>query len=253
MKTANKIYETTNYALFTPHTMNRLIDDKPPRTELVTSMRENGFRDSNPMHVVKSGRLYIIKQGHNRFKAAQKAGVPVKFVVTADDGMLPQSYEPEKAWSLRDILSAYVKQNKKPYVYAKGYIDRYRMPLNAAIQLLSKGDLGQTGSVTKDFRYGNFNIKNVAFAEEIGATVTFCRRFLPFAGKQAFIAALVRCSKVDGFDLDRFEKKVKAHHTRFDEQPNLGKYIDAIEEMYNHHVKKSDTKPIAIFAKQLQS
>jgi len=249
MKKVNAVYETSDYELFRPHVMNRLLDDKPPRAELVRDMQDAGFRESNPIHVVKDGRRYTIKQGHNRFKAAKKAGVPIKVIITKDDGKKPQDYIAEKPWSLRDLLISYAEQGLKPYEYAQGYVKRYRVPLNAAIQLLSKGGLGQSGSVNTAFRNGDLRLYGVAFAESIGATVTFCRQYLSFAGKQCFIAALVRCAKVDGFDLEHFERKVASHAPKMDEQPNMGRYIEEIERIYNMKSQKKDRLSIAYPAK----
>ena len=70
---------TKNYDLFELHPFNR---DLHKDALLKTSMKENGFMPSSPIHCVRNGngKLKIIR-GHHRFANAKELGLPVWYVI----------------------------------------------------------------------------------------------------------------------------------------------------------------------------
>lgn len=246
MKTANRIVETKNYSLFRGHKINRCATAKK---QLVQSMKENGFLDSNPIHAVKNGKGYVIKQGHHRFIAAQEAGVPIKVVITADDGKLPQEYIPERRWSNTDILKAYADNGKKDYIYIKKFLKNYPMPVTSAIMLLSGHSLcdgGASGDSVKKFQIGLFKVNDYSGAERVGQLINFCHNYIKFAKRQSFISAISRVVRVDEFDDERFTKKVKSHHGMIQERPRYKEFIYEIEKVYNYRVSANNKVALAV-------
>lgn len=77
-----KIFETSNTKLFELWGANR---DVEKIKKLMESMKKHGWINSRPMSVVQgcNGKI-IIKDGHHRFEAAQRLGIPFKYVFDTD-------------------------------------------------------------------------------------------------------------------------------------------------------------------------
>jgi hypothetical protein len=244
MKKANTIYETRDYESFKSHALNRV---EEPRPELVKAMKKDGFLDAYPIHTVRKWKKYVIKAGHHRFAAARKLGIPIKFVITEEDGKLPQEYIPESRWTPKDVMVSYAKAGNKEYQYLAKYTRTYGIPIAVAIRILgkTKPEYGKTNA--QGFRGGHFEVGNYHLGEKVGEIVSHCANIVPYAKSKLFAGAVTAACKIDGFDPERFMHKMTKYGHMMDKQPDISSYIAAFERIYNRGARKGTIVPISVF------
>jgi len=247
MKTVNTIYETSEYDLFKGHALNRVEKAKP---EILRSLEQDGFWDAHPIHVVKKWNHYVIKEGHHRFAAAKQLGIPVKFVITEEDGKLPQEYIPETRWTPRDIMVSYSDAGNKHYKYLRKYVRTYGLPVHVAMCILAKRKESERGcgrSNAYGFRNGKLEIQNYALGEKVGEVIAHCANIVPYAKSKLFSGAIAAACKLEGFDPERFMSKMTSHGQLMDKQPDIMSYIAEFERIYNRNCRRGDIVPLSVF------
>lgn len=231
----NKIIETKDYTKFELHPFNRNPKHNTKKfRNLVASMKQYGWIDAYPMHVVENGNgKYKIKAGHNRFDAAQLLGIPVKYVICTDTASLTVFENSHNAWNMEDFMCGFTNQGNSNYSKVNAFKRKYGIPLQVTIALI-RGYADTGGNLTAQFKAGDFRIGNPTHAENVGEMVLFCDELgIEFCRNSRFVLALSKVMLVDGIDHDELKKKIKNHIYLVKKQPDVVGYIRMLEEVYN--------------------
>lgn len=250
------IRSTRNYDMFEPHEMNRTVrEDSLKFKALVRSMQQHGFLDAYPLHCVENGSDKLkIKGGHNRFRAAQKAGVPVKYVVSKDNATIHELEEggPGK-WRPIDYLNSFCKQGIKSYVTIKDFMDETGIGFQNTASMFY-GQTAGSGNYVKDgkFQTGKFQIRDYTHPNKVGDIVLFLKSIgIAWAHEDKFVKALSKVIWIPKFKPQRFKKKAQSFPFLIVKQRNVEQYLQLIETIYNYHAAKSQKINISFMAQEI--
>jgi hypothetical protein len=217
---------------------------------LEKSMQEHGWIDAYPMHVQKNGGDHLlIKAGHHRFCAARKLGIPVKYVICADEATIHELEKATNRWTIQDYLDSHIRQNRKDYMRVREYCDATGISVGMAVALLSGHTAHPGAEVLNAFRDGHFKIKpttNALIVKELCRQAHKCK--LRFYNNYLFVQALSRIAWVKELDVERMKSKFALFSDFMEKKANLEQYLAMLEDIYN---RQSRTKiPLAFLATQ---
>lgn len=238
------ITATRNYALFELHLFNR---DVEKINRLKESMRKHGWIDAYPMHCVREGNGRLrIKAGHHRFTVARELGIPVKYVVCDDDATIYELEQATNKWDLPDYLVSHCRTGKADYCEVARYIKETGIGVANAASMFY-GEMAGSHNVQDAFKRGDFNIRDRQHPLVVAQIVrAFREAGVAWAINQQFIQAISRIAKCPQFVLARALQKIAAHGSLCQKQPNLERYMQMFEDIYNRQAK--DRVPLVFFA-----
>lgn len=245
--TSNSVKETNKYHLFELHELNRDIN-KTDRLE--ESMRKHGWIDAYPMHVVRNGSDKMkIKDGHNRFQAAIRLGIPVKYVVCDDSATIWELQRPTCHWTPQHYLQSYVRAGRPAYIAVDRYVNDTGISLGHSISMLAGESAGSNNKMAS-FKAGTYRLSDPTHANQVKAIVLHMKKCgIKFATNSYFIQALSKVLWIDGFSVSKFKDKISAHAEHFEKQPNVEAYLYLIESIYNRQ-QRQNKLPVAFLASE---
>lgn len=230
-----KILETNNYGRFELHEFNR---DVRKTRELKASMEKYGWVDAYPMLVVRNGdnKLKIV-DGHHRFEVAQSLKVPVKYVEMKS---APKMHELENArnnWTLNDYVTSFVRSDNEPYIQLYEYHEDTGIPLGLCASMLCDNNAA-SGNYHVKIKSGKFKVIDSRHADMVGDIIKHCVSCgLAWATNNLFVQAISKCSRSKDFNPNVFKQKVTKFHAFLEKQPNLERYMEMIDELYNRQAR----------------
>lgn len=240
--------------MFELHELNRTVNEDGRRfKKLVESMEKYGWLDAYPVYCVKKGKRLKIIGGHHRFRVAQTLCIPVKYIV--DDIEIPiheiESLPPTK-WTYSDFLDSYCKAGVESYVALKDYMDRTDIGITNAASMFFGESAGSHNCFNGDtFTSGRFKIKNTTHPKQVESIVSILKSIgVKYANSNYFVIALSKTLRWDGFDMERFKQKAKAHTYVFEKKRNVGEYLQMIEDVYNRQCTKEKRVPLVFLVEQ---
>ena len=230
-----EIKQSADYDLFERHEFNR---DVKNTKNLENSMRKHGWIDAYPLHVTKNGSGKMkIKDGHTRFTAAQRLGIPVKYVVCKDSITLPEIGTATTPWKLQDYHASFVRSGNPNYVAVKDYCEKTGIGLTNAISMLA-GESAGSNNKRDQYIAGRYKVGDRVHADQVGEIVTYLNNIgVSVATANLFVQALSRCCRVEQFQTHQFKQKAKRFKSLLEKQQNLDAYITMIEDIYNRASK----------------
>jgi len=250
------IKSTTDYGKFELFPVNRTVNPSSARFKnLLESMKEHGWLSPYPMHCVKNGNGTLqIKAGHNRFKAAQILGMPVKYVVENDKADI---YSLEQAgpgkWANKDYLDSFCKKGIHSYLIIQEYMNRTGISLQHTASMFY-GQTAGSGNFVKDgkFQQGKFTIKDYKHPQDVADIVLELKSIgVTWSNDSKFVNSLSKCLKVPSFSKSRFLDKSRTFPQLFEKKKNVQDYMKLIELVYNYKAHRKDKSNIAFYAEEL--
>jgi hypothetical protein len=224
-----KILTSTEYSRFVSDPTNRPVRSNP---RLLQSMKRHGWLDAYPMHVVKEGDRYKIKDGQHRFLAAKKLGIAVKFVVCQEGADIAAINDTQRPWTITDHVQSRSAGGDTDYQYLLQFSQAHNLPVGVSAAILTATNVRKGAGLA--VRSGSFRVKDVEQAEKIARVVDATRQSVKWASHNLFIDAVRRCFSVEGFDVERLIKKIQAHPGLLSPQANLDGFLAMIETVYNY-------------------
>lgn len=239
------IQETRNYDRFELLEFNRDIHDT---RQLEASMREHGFLDAYPLHVVKNGAGKLkIKGGHHRFVVARKLNIPVKYVICDDNVSIHQLEKTTTRWTLKDYLASWVRIGLPEYLAVRDYHERTGIPLGLCTGLMG-GQQG-SGNFYDAFKAGTYHASENSIAEPVAEIVMgIAERDVKFAKHPLFVEAIAQCWLTSEFDTETFLTRVAANPSLMKKKTTKDEYLRLIEYVYNYKAQKK--VPMAFLARE---
>lgn len=242
------ITATKKYSMFELHEFNR---DVKKIKWLMALMKEHGWIDAYPLHVVRNGNgKLLIKNGHHRFEVARRLGIAVKYVVCDDTATIAELERGTNPWTLNDYFDSYCRQGKPEYLRVKDYVARTGIKLSQAISLLG-GESAGSANYNDAFKDGVYELADdQAHAEAVAGIVVACSACgVHFATARSFVHAISRVLFVPDFDGETFVCRVKSNTPLLTKQVGVDAYGEMIEYVYNY---RSQSKvSLAFPAKEL--
>lgn len=227
-----QILESNNYSKFTMTDFNR---DAEKTKELEASFREFGWIDACPLHVVRDddGKLRI-KQGHHRFIAAQKIGIPVKYVECNDKAPIHRLERTTRRWSMEDFLTSHCRDGRPEYTKVREYCEESGITLQAAISMLG-GQSAGSGNFSDAFKSGDYEVNessNHAYVVE-NIVLHMKKHRVKFYNNNLMVQAISKVVWLKEFDVIQFKSKIKSFNSFMEKKANLDQYLDMVEDIYN--------------------
>lgn len=244
------IRESKNYDQFEMTHFNR---DVKNTKKLEQSMKKYGWKDGFPMTVVPNGgKVLKIKAGHNRFTAAKKLNIPVKYVLDIDDDFsIFEEQLTTKSWNLSDYLVGHIRTGNVAYMVLKEFHKSSGIALSLCVALLA-GFTGRSSKAEDDFKAGSYKIKSIDHASRVKQMVQFCSDLnFAQATNSKFVTAMSRILQVEGIDIHRLKKKLTSRKACLKPQFNIKAYQDLIEYIYNYHTRNQDKLNLSFLADNL--
>lgn len=240
-----KILETNNYKLFVPSKFQREIGKL---WRLEQSMLKYGWADDCPMTVTRltldqilrcgiRGAMFQIEEGHHRFTAAVKHGIPIKYVEVTM--VLPQIVRDSsrRDHSLKDYMTMFAQNDYEAYRSVLIYHKRSGIGLNACISMLA-GDSAGSGNWRKQFKVGTYRLGDPAHALLVESFVSLARKVeFRWWNASPFVEALSKIAWAKVFDPGVLRGKFNAFPELLRKKGTRDEYILMIEGIYNHYNK----------------
>jgi hypothetical protein len=232
LKVANQVRVTGDYDRFTVTKENRGIVQGHVR-KLARSMNEYGWIDSFPMMVVARGDKLEIRDGQNRFRAAQQLGIPVKYVLTENgQSAIPiaELNKYQKTWTVMDHCKSYANEGDKDYQTLINFMAEESMSMTAAVCLLSQGSPNN-----ETLKNGNFKVKDLEWARQSAAHLRHLCKVMPWSPNTApFVRVFTKACRVASFDPATFGKKVEQNPEKVANMATEQGIAAMMEEVYNY-------------------
>lgn len=234
IESVTKVYQTTNYGIFTMVEGNRLLNERKINT--IISDINNGF-NLLPFFPILVSRDLKVLDGQHRLYIAKKLKLPIHYIISTRsisiEGIAKINSKMER-WKAKDFLNCYVRQGNVHYIQIQKLMDTTGVKLNVAVQLLSKGDIGDSGGNRTDkrtFESGRFIAhdydkviytmsvieKHLQFFER-RKTRQFLVGFIPFfeEHKESGVVTLSRLLQKNPEELERLNTtNIKYYFNRF--------------------------------------
>jgi hypothetical protein len=231
-KVANQVRVTDDYDRFTVTKENRGIVSGHVR-KLARSMNDYGWIDSFPMMVVARGDKLEIRDGQNRFRAAQHLGIPVKYVLTENgQSAIPiaELNKYQKTWTVMDHCKSYANEGDKDYQALLKFMTEENINLIAAVCLLSQGSPNTT-----TLKNGNFKVRDLEWARKSASHLRHLCKVMPWSPNTAnFVRVFVKACLVQSFNPGTFAKKVEQSPEKVVNMATEAGISAMMEEVYNY-------------------
>lgn len=197
----------------------------------------------NPILV--NERMEII-DGQHRLEAAKSLRVPVWFLVVDAAGLeeVQQLNSYTKAWTSYDYLESYCALKKPAYLKIRGFVNDYKLPIEASFALM----YGDTGSkMYSRFKKGTLEINEEQY--NLGVTLANAiDRLKPYfvdgGTRRVFLYYAIREINKQGY-LDMLLEKVEASNAKLTLQHSTRDYLRMFEDSLNWHNRSN--KDIRLF------
>lgn len=234
---------TDNYDRFSFLDYNRDVNLKTPQAKkLAESMIEYGWLDAFPLMATKSkGGKLIVVDGQHRLAVAREYGIPVKYVVEAQDIDVAKINNTPRTWSLSDYVNKFAKGGNKDYEILQHFCEKYGVGISVSAELL--------GSRSSLVRNGSFKIKDLSRAQKCTESFLLLADVDKRLRKEQSLRALWNCYYVDYFDFDQLLQAAETHQGLIKSMADMEGYLGLFDELYNYH--KRDKKPLKFDAQNL--
>ena len=241
-KEVNTIYKTSNYGIFKPSPDNRQIR-KNWVNRLAKSMEERGYYPDAPM-VVNSNMT--IREGHHRFLAAQKVGVPVYFFIEDDNSRgndfekMMRLNELMHTWQKGDSLPGLVDRDYDSYVRLQDFIEKFP-DFSLTEQIMFMGNSASDANKLK-FTRGLWEHGNVKTANKWASDIMKLEPYFRNGyNKSLFVRAMIDIfAKRPEFIFDEFLHKVNLRPGMIHLCGSKDQYKEMIENLYNYRRNNND-------------
>lgn len=223
-----EILTTKEYDQFKLMKGNRKVDNKHVN-HLIESMKIEYY--ISPIQV--NEKLEVIDGAH-RLTAARALKLPVYYYIAKGAGLrtIQVLNSNSKDWKTEDFLQSYIEQGVKEYIIYKQFADAYGYSHRINLALLTGTFTGD--DVDKQFKDGNFKIKDIQKATEIAAKLSQVEPHYKGYRRRNFCYAIIRCIKNKAYSHDTFVSKLAYQSRKMVDCSNVEQYLELIEEIYNY-------------------
>jgi hypothetical protein len=230
----NEIFTTKKYEIFKTLEGNRAISEGHVQ-HLIESMKIKYL----PVPIIIN-KNYEVIDGQHRLESAKRLGLVVHFIMRPEFGLKEVQIlnENQKSWATIDFAKSFIDLGKKDYEQYLTFVERYCFPARESIKMLS-GDASHK-EIMKEFRAGNFKVKNYPNACEIAEKITEIGKYVPFYKERLFVDAMLQIFRSKNYNQKTMIHKLKQFPSLIIRCVNTEKYILMMEEIFNYKALKEN-------------
>jgi hypothetical protein len=230
VKHSNQVHTTTDYFMFKP------IDGNRNKNLLHIKRLQKSMAENYLFTIITVNENYEIIDGQHRFEVIKELKLPLNYVICKGYGLnevhiLNQN---SKTWNADDYLAGYCKLGYSDYVRYKVFKEKYDLPHNICVPILSGFASNTPESGIKDFYNGNFKIKSWKQAIDFADNLSLFSSLYQGYKKPKFIFALLQLMKKEKFELIEFISKLRLQPSSMIDCQTTSQYINLIEQIYNY-------------------
>lgn len=235
---SQKIHVTKDYSKFKLVRGNRPVTTATINVK-IREMRRKNLLEDFPIVVRRNcdGKWEIF-DGQNRFKAAEKLGLPIYYKISRSIAATDISAinTAQRGWKPKDYLMSNVALGKPEYIKLKAFVDETGIPLSVAIDLLGNRE-GFTNCIQGGFKEGDFVCKDETHARQVAAIINVIRQWVKWATDRSFVIAISRIMRSVALDADRLRQKLEYQSRSLVKCANWLQYVELLDGIYNYHVQ----------------
>ena len=206
----------------------------PHVAKLATSIKKNNCLRERPILVDKK---LSIHDGHNRYQAAIRLGVPF-YVVEVPENYTGMSYinQNQQNWLDRDFAVFYKSKRKKAYRIFLEYLNRFSFVTPGVLIAVLNREVRRGIVISQQFKEGKLTLKHrdhaeallhkIAEVEHIAKRVPLIRSVFR---KQQFQEALLMAFSTPSFSYEKFKKNLSDYLHDFN---RLARKTDMLEHIF---------------------
>ena len=232
------LYRTKDYSIFKTHEENRDLENSHAK-KIYENMIKNGWISGSVVAIGTEGKIY---EGHYRIACAQKANVPIEYILVSEpiENLISELNMLRKGWSLLNHMKTYIIRGNQEYIKLGEFANKFpEFSLTDCIMLCKN-----TTSTNKvdEFFAGKFAITNL---EKAYLWASQIRELKPYFSdekgnsadgyaKGPFVRAMACVLLKPKFNFNEFLYKVKLQPKALKTHQTIKEYSLAIEEIYNY-------------------
>lgn len=219
-----KVQETTDYSRFSTIEGNR------PKNQLhIKRLKASMKEELLVSPIIVNEKMQVI-DGQHRLQASKELNLPVRYIVCYGYGLnqVHRLNQNSKNWQLLEFVEGYADMGMKPYIILRDFVATYGFGIGSCMDLICS----HSGAATVDLKNGNLVIKNYKKGCLLADYIVEIGEQFEHYKEQAFIKAVVRVSKKQGFDMETFLRKVQLKPLK--KATHIDAYVGQIEDIYNY-------------------
>ena len=250
MNNKDKVFKTTNYAIFRSLRGNRSVN--PLHVERLKKSMEK----SHLLSPILVNEKHQIIDGQHRYEAMKELGLEISYIFADGYGLEEvQTLNTNSAnWRKTDYLNAFCDLGKKEYLNFRKFWRRYPMfGISACEALLTnKATLGKVYSndlfkseTNKDgkiqvrtFQEGAFEISDYNQASKKAEAIIQLARFYEGYNRSAFVRAMIPILDIRGFEIEQLLTKMSYKKDMVYHCSTVRQYKAMLEDLYNYKSRK---------------
>ena len=250
-KVVSQVYETTDYALFSYIEGNRHVDQQ---TRNVKNLLRSFQQDDYLFTIIFVNEKYQIIDGQNRFEAAKKLLLPVRFVIIEGYGIdeVMIYNQNQKNWKMDEFVKSFANQKNEDYMFLYNLMIRYNIALKSIIPFF-RGYAMYYNTNNNEASSLNKGLLEIINKNAIERKINLYAQ-LPLSGftvkKDVFNSALSYLFDVKGYNNERMIERLLNSGLVLTKRVSILQYAELFETIYNYNMKK-DRLPIVFAIKSM--
>jgi hypothetical protein len=226
------LYQTKDYSIFKSHVENRDLDTSHANGIYQSMMKKGWIRGS----VVAIGGDGTIFEGHTRVACAQKANVPIEYIIVSEpiENLISELNMNRKEWKLVNHMNTYIIRGNEHYITLGKFVNESKEFSITDCIMICKNST--TSEQRKIFDSGQFVVGDMDVARKWVEQLRQVKPYLPIGYcRGPFVRAMASVFlKPHKFNFDEFHYKLKLYSKPLKEHQTIREYSTAIEEIYNY-------------------
>lgn len=231
---ATTILETMEYSVFKQVSWNRKIK-RSLVDKIKKSMVSEGFASYAPILVNDD---MVILDGQHRFIAAKELGIPVKYMIVAEDtkqDALILMNTNKLPWTPDDFAGYYAAKGNPYYIGLVDFATRHKVSCGVAFTFIHGSHIHNSRDCATIYQQGkwSYTVEAMQQAEKDMCAIVKILELLNMPFRRTVYRALISLSKTPGFSWERMIDKALKYRDRAYPCSNLKGYVQMFLDLYN--------------------
>jgi hypothetical protein len=228
--------------------------DNRPRNEgkhkgLLKSMQAFGFLPCYPIVCIRDkDKHLVVRDGQHRLAFAETLGLPVVYIVVDESFDIAAVNNSQVVWSTRNYAETFAAQGRSQYQDGLDFADRHGLPVGIAFGMLA--GTSSFNNVVRDYKNGDFTIRDRGWAETVGAIYAHLAALAPRCKNARLIEACMAVARVPGFDAARLIHGADSAREKIVPYATRDAYLTLLEELYNFNRVVRNRVPLKMDAEK---
>ncbi len=232
VKANKEIFYTNDHGMFGWIPGNRLLEER--KIKKICKSHESGIH-LFPYVPILVTEDHKVVDGQNRLMAAKRLKIPIYFMYIEDCDVIKiaKINSATSVWKVKDYLNCWINLHRNDYIVLEDYMNKFSIPISAAIQLLMEGVIKTGGGLMDDFKDGNFKINYHENALKIARMYNEYLVISDMNKSRLLLLAINTLSKSDKYNHEEVIQKITTTGAKIEQQSSVKDFMLHIEMLYN--------------------